>query len=1192
MYFLYFQQKDKSAETITFQPPSIELSDNASSFSAYAAVRQCILEREIRERAIILGCASDGKTEDGKGEEEEEKEDDKLIPLPKVVGLGLRSVFELIRQTRASHPDFCAKALQALLDILQGQTPEGLSKEPDDILGSLFELLMNLATSPLENDTHSLTTLSSACLLSLMVAMGNTGKLLTGISALLMIVGQRPSQALQVPSIIVALQRSVHALLVGKTLFPDWLTLGVPNQSLIDTWSIPGLSLEASNATGYSAIASDGRYLYIHGDKGLRKIGSGYSGTIRGELYTCNESFYPGERGWLGFSRDQLLFKCQEGNEVARNMLVRVGTTDLKEQGQLAMPSVACSNTGLFFSDGINLGILTSVTDDTFIVHTLGSLSTFSLGVGGELQAKLARKCLMAYGEAMPGGDKDAKESEEIDPGTNEEIVMVGTGKEFSILRTTSGKVYFMGKSQGLGIKQSSTTPGPSKWTELPISRSPTIVQCSTGHDGHHVVMLADDGSTYFAGTARKGEDGDQVKGRRQMKPIKPVKMLRLDGKHAVQSACNNGSTAVVTREGELYLFGKDDQNTEASTGLVTELKGTPIKEVALGKAHVCALTTSGQLYTFGISNKGQCGRGVIAGHPAKEATEDDVEEEEVEKEEESCQHELITDQCMICTSCGECTGYGDSCIRSQRPGRRPGQICGCGSGDAGCSKCGICRVCIGEGNGVMAAGVGLNAAGENNQGNNRGRGGGGGGGGGNVVMMGNGAPNDWLGHLRDAFNRRKVHHRQLDWVLGKEKGKDEANNSGDDREPERDFGKHIIHPPGVVTIGTGQTPIKQIACGLHHSVVLLENGEVFSFGLGNHGQLGQRDSANRSSPVKMTIDEKVTQIGAGSSHTVLLTETGRVFTCGSFQKGQLCRPVQEENNAAGAVSHTVPAPVPSLGVRCSRRKSWIAACGDKTFIKIDEALISPKMLTDSLVFADQSEIGILPNDETVSSVKCLMLNRKDGSCTSFMGADQTSFKGCSVCLDPFYRVLWSYNPLLHQIQCFNILKTGSSFPASPVPPSGSTPAASILTSAGPSLHPSHPHRLPDRPQRPGLPGFLGGQPGVGAQHLGDSGQTVAKVYTKEDFSVVNRFEGYGGGWGYSGHSVEAVRFCPDADILLEWIWSVWWERRVYDLGTKGGDYELDGEWLAESDDITFDCGAREKFPILFEEPVPLTAGN
>jgi E3 ubiquitin-protein ligase MYCBP2 len=42
-----------------------------------------------------------------------------------------------------------------------------------------------------------------------------------------------------------------------------------------------------------------------------------------------------------------------------------------------------------------------------------------------------------------------------------------------------------------------------------------------------------------------------------------------------------------------------------------------------------------------------------------------------------------------------------------------------------------------------------------------------------------------------------------------------------------------------------------------------------------------------------------------------------------------------------------------------------------------------------------------------------------------------------------------------------------------------------------------------------------------------------AKVYTKEDYSVVNRFESHGGGWGYSGHSVEAIRFMCDTDILL-----------------------------------------------------------
>lgn len=41
------------------------------------------------------------------------------------------------------------------------------------------------------------------------------------------------------------------------------------------------------------------------------------------------------------------------------------------------------------------------------------------------------------------------------------------------------------------------------------------------------------------------------------------------------------------------------------------------------------------------------------------------------------------------------------------------------------------------------------------------------------------------------------------------------------------------------------------------------------------------------------------------------------------------------------------------------------------------------------------------------------------------------------------------------------------------------------------------------------------------------------KQYSREDFQSVNRFESHGGGWGYSGHSIEAVRFMADTDILL-----------------------------------------------------------
>lgn len=48
---------------------------------------------------------------------------------------------------------------------------------------------------------------------------------------------------------------------------------------------------------------------------------------------------------------------------------------------------------------------------------------------------------------------------------------------------------------------------------------------------------------------------------------------------------------------------------TFLSTGQVTDLKGHFVTQVAMGKAHTCVLTKSGEVWTFGVNNKGQCGR-------------------------------------------------------------------------------------------------------------------------------------------------------------------------------------------------------------------------------------------------------------------------------------------------------------------------------------------------------------------------------------------------------------------------------------------------------------------------------------------------------------------------------------------------------------------------------------------------------
>lgn len=54
-----------------------------------------------------------------------------------IIGIGLCGVFELIKETRFSHPSLCLRSLQALLDMLQGQQPEGFQTEPPDVLGEV-----------------------------------------------------------------------------------------------------------------------------------------------------------------------------------------------------------------------------------------------------------------------------------------------------------------------------------------------------------------------------------------------------------------------------------------------------------------------------------------------------------------------------------------------------------------------------------------------------------------------------------------------------------------------------------------------------------------------------------------------------------------------------------------------------------------------------------------------------------------------------------------------------------------------------------------------------------------------------------------------------------------------------------------------------------------------------------------------
>ncbi|CAG8839718.1 26528_t:CDS:2, partial [Gigaspora margarita] len=74
---------------------------------------------------------------------------------------------------------------------------------------------------------------------------------------------------------------------------------------------------------------------------------------------------------------------------------------------------------------------------------------------------------------------------------------------------------------------------------------------------------------------------------------------------------------------------------------------------------------------------------------------------------------------------------------------------------------------------------------------------------------------------------------------------------------------------------------MKQISAGLHHTLVLLENGDVYSFGSTKYGQLGIGASEeNSKSPVQINLNN-CKFIETGDHHSMAVNDENKVYTWG-----------------------------------------------------------------------------------------------------------------------------------------------------------------------------------------------------------------------------------------------------------------------------------------------------------------------
>ena len=94
---------------------------------------------------------------------------------------------------------------------------------------------------------------------------------------------------------------------------------------------------------------------------------------------------------------------------------------------------------------------------------------------------------------------------------------------------------------------------------------------------------------------------------------------------------------------------------------------------------------------------------------------------------------------------------------------------------------------------------------------------------------------------------------------------------------------------PVLVKVPAG-VKIASIGAGSEHGIALTSTGSVLTWGRGSWGQLGNGGKANRDVPVAVRLPRgnKVTAVSAGGGFSLALTSTGKVLAWGHNTYGQL----------------------------------------------------------------------------------------------------------------------------------------------------------------------------------------------------------------------------------------------------------------------------------------------------------------
>ena len=90
----------------------------------------------------------------------------------------------------------------------------------------------------------------------------------------------------------------------------------------------------------------------------------------------------------------------------------------------------------------------------------------------------------------------------------------------------------------------------------------------------------------------------------------------------------------------------------------------------------------------------------------------------------------------------------------------------------------------------------------------------------------------------------------------------------------------------GYVNLGDESAKVKQVSCGYEHTVCILENGDLLSWGNNKNGQLGHGNQDESPLPKKIECNFKAEKVMCGAGYTIVQATNGKLYAFGDNRMG------------------------------------------------------------------------------------------------------------------------------------------------------------------------------------------------------------------------------------------------------------------------------------------------------------------